>query len=345
MSALDELLDPGALAGLLGLASAAAGGAAIGLIDREDRLLAGRSAGAIPPRRYPVTHDGRVVGAVISGGAIAPELLVLVARAVELALTGAQDQADRARVANELAIGRRIQLALLPRRFPDVDGWTFAADYEPAREIGGDLFDAFPLRGRTDRFGLVIADVTGKGIPAALLMADVRALLHAAADNADAPADALGRVNRILVHERPTSLFVTASLLLVEAATGQVRYASAGHEPPLVARCDGRLDALEATGPILGAFADGDFEERTARLEPGDALVLYTDGVTEARDTARRFFGEERLRAAITGACGRPAGEIVRAVMDDVRAFQGDAEPFDDLTLLVVERRPTSRSA
>ena len=121
---------------------------------------------------------------------------------------------------HELAIGRRIQQSLLPRFLPEIEGWTFAAGYEPAREVGGDLFDVFQLRGRPDLVCLLIADVTGKGIPAALLMADVRALLHAAADNADGPADALGRVNGILVRERATPLFVTAALLVVDTASG-----------------------------------------------------------------------------------------------------------------------------
>ena len=115
--------------------------------------------------------------------------------------------------------------------------------YEPAREVGGDLFDVFHLRGRPDLVCLLIADVTGKGIPAALLMADVRALLHAAADNADGPGDALRRVNGILVRERATPLFVTAALLVVDVASGAVRFASAGHEPPLVARFRGGIDA------------------------------------------------------------------------------------------------------
>lgn len=340
MNALDELLTDEALAGLLALASAAAGGAPIGLTDPDGRLVAGRSAGAIPPRRHPIELDDRITAVVVGDETVPPELLALLARALELAFAGARDHADRARVGQELAIGRRIQLALLPRRFPAVDGWTFAADYEPAREVGGDLFDAFQLRGRADRFGLLIADVTGKGIPAALLMADVRALLHAATDNADGPADALRRVNTILVRERVTSLFVTAALLVVDTTTGRVRYASAGHEAPLVARCAGGVESLVAAGPILGAFADAVFEERMARLDPGDAVVLYTDGVTEARDEGRGFFGEERLLDCLASACGRPAEEIARTLIDDIHSFRGDAEPFDDLTLLVVERRP-----
>jgi len=338
--ALDELLDADALAGLLALASATAGGAAVGLADTDGHVIAGRPTGAIPPRAHPIALGDRVVGSVIGGGEVTPELLALVARSLELLLAGARDQADRARVGGELAIGRRIQLALLPRRFPDLEGWTFAAHYEPAREVSGDLFDVFAVKGRADRVALLIADVTGKGVPAALLMADVKALLHAATDGADGPADALRRVNTILVRERATSLFVTAALLVVDVGKGAVRYASAGHEPPLVVRCAGWVDRLEAAGPILGAFDDAAFEERSATLEPGDSLTLYTDGVTETRDTHRRFYGEARLLATVRQACGRAAEEIARAIVDDIDAFRGEAEPFDDIALLVAERRP-----
>lgn len=337
VSVLADVLGAQAIGELLDLAEAAAGWATIELRDAEGRHVAGRSIES-DAAGHPITFEGRSVGAVVGSAEAKPELLALVARAFELALTGTRDQAERNRVMSELTIGRRIQLALLPRRFPDIDGWTFGAHYEAAREIGGDLYDAFPVRGRADRFALVIADVTGKGIPAALLMADVRALLHAAVDNTEAPAEALRRVNRILVEERSTSLFVTAALLIVDAASGATRFASAGHEPPILARRNGDLEALEAAGPILGAFIDASFEEQVTELAPGDALVLYTDGVTETRDAARGFLGEARLRDSITSACGRPAAEIVAEVMRGVRGFRGEAEPFDDLTLLAVSR-------
>jgi sigma-B regulation protein RsbU (phosphoserine phosphatase) len=340
VTAFDDVAGDGAIAGLLALASAAADGAPIGLTDHEGRLVAGRSPGAVPARVHPVRLDDVVAGSLLGSEGVPPELLALVARSLELVLTGGRDEAQRARVGNELAVGRRIQLSLMPRTFPEVEGWTFASYYEAAREVGGDLFDVFGLRGKNDCVCLLIADVTGKGIPAALLMADVRALLHAAADNVDSPAEALKRVNTILVRERMTSLFVTAALLMVETATGQVRYASAGHEAPLVARFAGAIDQLEASGPILGAFDDAVFEERTARLMPGDALVLYTDGATETRSPSRHFYGEERLIANLTAACGRPADAIVHAIVDDIQLFRGEAEAFDDLTLLIVERRP-----
>ena len=334
--------DPGSLAGVLGLASAAAGGAPIALVDTDGQVVAGDPPATVVGPSHPVEVGGSIVGAVRASAGVPPEIVALAARSIELAIGGAHEHAETARVAQELAIGRRIQLTLLPRRFPDVAGWAFAAAYEPAREVGGDLYDAFPLRGRHDRVALLIADVTGKGIPAALLMADVRALLHAATDNAEGPADALERVNRILVTERTTSLFVTAALVVVETATGRITYASAGHEPPLVARCQGGVVRLEASGPILGAFADATFEERTASLDRGDCLVLYTDGVTETRADDREFFGEDRLLRSITAACGWTADAIARTLVEETRAFRGGAEPFDDLTLLVAERKPAS---
>ena len=209
---IDDLLDAAACAGLMGLASATVDGAPIGVVDLEGRLVIGERAGLIAARRHPIGLDGTLLGAIEAPEQVPESLLALLAKSLELTMAGARQAAANARMEHELSIGRRIQLALLPHRFPEVDGWSFAAAYEAAREVGGDLYDAFPVRGKADRVGLVVADVTGKGIPAALLMADCRALLHAATDNAPSPGDALARVNRILVTERPTSLFVTAFL-------------------------------------------------------------------------------------------------------------------------------------
>ncbi len=341
---LDDVLDPTAVSDLLALASAVAGGEAIAVVDADGHVLAGRPPGTDPGRRHPITRNGRPAGAVVGTAAVRAELFELVARSLDLVLADADRRTARARLTEELAIGRRIQLALVPRRFPDVAGWSFAAAYEPALEVGGDLFDAFGVRGQTGQVGLLVADVTGKGIPAALLMADVRALLHAATDNASGPGDALERVNRILVRERATALMVTALLLVVDTETGIVRYASAGHEPPLVARATGVVEPLEASGAILGLAEHATFVEHQARLEPGDAVVLYTDGITDARDEQRSFYGEDQLLRIVAASCGRSAGALVQAITDDVHAFRGDADPFDDLTLLVAERQRATGS-
>jgi sigma-B regulation protein RsbU (phosphoserine phosphatase) len=271
--------------------------------------------------------DRRLVAAVASQAAVALERASL-----------QRELANRQVVDHELAIGRRIQLSLMPRRFPEVAGWQLASAYEPAREVGGDFFDAFRIRDRPDHIGLVVADVTGKGIPAAILMADSRALIHAAADHGTDPAETLGRVNRILVSERATGLFVTVVHAVLEASTGILQLASAGHDPVHVVRADGSLEILEPHGRLVGLTAELDAEPIAVMLAPGDAWIAHTDGITEARNGDGAFYGEPRYRELLTTLAGRSAKDIVAAVMADVASFRGAAEPSDDLTLLVLRR-------
>jgi len=338
---IEDLLDAAACSGLMGLASATVDGAPIGVVDLEGHLVIGDSPGPLAANRYPISHRGVLVGALEAAETVPDSLLALLARSLQLAMDGATQAAARARMEHELSIGRRIQLALLPHRFPEVEGWSFAAAYEAAREVGGDLYDAFPVRGNASRVGLVVADVTGKGIPAALLMADCRALLHAATDNAPTPADALARVNRILVTERPTSLFVTAFLGVLETSTGILHYASAGHELPSLVRRNGDLERLEAAGPLLGAFAQFDYEDKQVELAPGDVLAIHTDGITDARDPGGAFFGEDRLEATLRASADQPPEAVATNLVETVRVFRAGAEPFDDLCLLLVGRDPS----
>ena len=279
MAELEVLLADPTLGRLLELASAAAGGAPIALTDTEGRHLAGAPVSA-EASALPVQVDGRTIGHVVCDPATPAGLAALVGASLEVAITGARDHATRAREAQELEIGRQIQRSLLPRRFPDVPGWRFAADYEPAREVGGDLYDVFRLRAGGDRVVLLIADVTGKGVPAALLMADTKALLHAAADNATGPADALARVNRILAIERRSARFVTAAMAEVDARSGEVRLAIAGHEPPLVIQADGLVQQMEAAAPSWGHSRE--------------------------RSTHRRASGSDRARASSSTPTGSP---------------------------------------
>ena len=162
----------------------------------------------------------------------------------------------------------------------------------------------------------------------------------AAADNADDPADALARVNRILCVERRSTLFVTAALAAIDANSGSISLANAGHEPPLAIRVDGRVEPLEASGPLLGAFAGASFQVEEHQVAPGETLVLYTDGITDTRDPTGAFYGEARLVALLQGLAGASADDVRRAVLADVRAFRGPADMYDDLTLLVAQRTP-----
>jgi serine phosphatase RsbU (regulator of sigma subunit) len=232
----------------------------------------------------------------------------------------------------------------MPRRFPEIPGWEVAAAYEPAREVGGDFYDVFRLRDSAAEVGLVVADVTGKGIPAAILMADSRALIHAAADHGGGPVQTLSRVNRILVAERSSGLFVTAAHAVLETATGRLILARAGHDPLLVLRASGVLETLEPPGRMIGLVADLELEPVEIVLEPGDAFIAYTDGVTEARSIDGGFYGEDRLGALLGSLAGASAATIVDTIVADVAAFRSGADPSDDLTLLVLRHDPDDES-
>ena len=215
-----------------------------------------------------------------------------------------------------------------------------AAAYEPAREVGGDFFDAFPIPARPGTLSLVIGDVTGKGIAAALMMAFSRAVLRSAGYNGTGPADALRRANRVLASDVRTGLFLTAVAVELVEGSGRLRWSCAGHEPPFLLRAGGRaVRELAATGPMLGMFERVTVRDRAVTMRPGDRLVLWTDGVTDARRPDGELFGEERFRRLLCrhAACGDP-DTMVGDVMDAVRSWSRGAAPADDLTLVVVQR-------
>ncbi|MEO5940936.1 MAG: GAF domain-containing SpoIIE family protein phosphatase, partial [Candidatus Limnocylindrales bacterium] len=295
--------------------------------DRFGTLLAGFL-------RTARGHHGTIVLARPAGAAaFSPadrQLLASVAGQAAVAIERIELEGQvvaRRALDQELAIGRRIQLSLMPRHFPEIDGWEIASAYEPAREVGGDFYDVFRLRDRGDCVGLVVADVTGKGIPAAILMADSRGLIHAAADHSSDPVDTLSRVNRILVTERASGLFVTVALAILDPATGRLTLARAGHDPVHVLRADGRLEILDPPGRLIGMVAELGLVPAEAVLRFGDAIVAHTDGITEARSMDGSFYGEDRFRTLLATLAGSPAAAIVAAVVADVAAFRGAAEP------------------
>ena len=244
------------------------------------------------------------------------------------------------RLEHELAIARGIQVSLMPRALPQPTGWRLASAYRAAREVGGDFFDAYELPARPGHLGFVVADVTGKGVTAALVMAFTRAVLRAAAYNGSGPGDALARTNRVLVTDARTGLFVTVFAGELEVATGRLRYASAGHEPPLLVRAAGgavsELDLPAAT--LLGAFTDFEAPEAHLDLGPGDLLVAYTDGVTDAADAARTRFGDARFRAALGSVAAGGPDAAVSGVLDAIDAFVAGQPAADDITLLAIGR-------
>jgi serine phosphatase RsbU (regulator of sigma subunit) len=248
------------------------------------------------------------------------------------------------RMEQELALARQVQQSVLPRTFPDIPGYRFAARNEPARQVGGDFYDVIPLDG--DRFGLVIADVSDKGMPAALYMALTRSLILAEARRERSPAAVLANVNQILLELGgpgmselgEPSMFVTAFYGVVDRATRRLTYARAGHDRPLLARV-GSVQELSGQGALLGLF-EGDLlqlSEEWIGLAAGDRLVLYTDGVVDSLSPAGEAFGEARLKAFLAAHGDQPPRELGDAVFAELTAFQGGAEQFDDMAVLVVE--------
>jgi phosphoserine phosphatase RsbU/P len=190
----------------------------------------------------------------------------------------------------------------------------------------------------------VIADVSGKGIAAALLMAFLRPVIRAALDRTGSPVEALERTNRIMVDERRTGLFATVLCGILDLDRGVLTFANAGHEPPLIARPDGSEPRwVQGGGPLLGIFGRLDLVEERVEIRPGERLVLYTDGITDAAAPDGSRFGDDRLLRTIAGTClGGTAVDTCRAVIQSVLAFQGSASPADDLALLVFRRLPTA---
>jgi serine phosphatase RsbU (regulator of sigma subunit) len=247
-----------------------------------------------------------------------------------------EQETRRQRLDEELAVARRIQLSLLPAHLPRVDGWSFAVAYSAARQVGGDFYDFMEHALAEQRLGFVIADVAGKGVPAALMMAYCRALLRAESMAGRPPAQLLEQTNRLILSDRQTRPFVTAFYVEFDLDSGRLSYANAGHDAPLLITANGQCRQLDAPGVILGAFDDIVVEQHEVLLGHGDVVVFYTDGVTEARDPAGRFFGDERLLAAATSA-GGSAQAVLDSVAGAVREFTAGAEQADDVTIVVVQ--------
>ena len=239
----------------------------------------------------------------------------------------------------ELAIGQQIQLSLLPKDCPVVPGWEIVAFYQAARLVGGDFYDFFELPGEPGRLGLLIADVMGKGVPAALFMAVSSTVIRTTALDGRSPSATLMQANKLILKDSPADLFLTAFYGVLDTHTGRLVYANAGHNRPLwLHAATGEFEELVAHGIVLGAFPEIELEECEIEVAPGDLLVFYTDGVTEAMDADHQLFETERLQAAVAAKPHASTQEILEAVVDAVRAFTGDAPQSDDMTLVAVKR-------
>ncbi len=247
---------------------------------------------------------------------------------------------SRVNLAQELAAAGKIQANLLPAQAPHIRGWDISAVLEPARETSGDFFDFIPLA--NNNWGIVIADVTDKGMGAALFMTLCSTLIRTYATQYPAfPALVMDTVNDRIQSDTRGDMFVTAFFGVLEPDTGRLRYVNAGHNPPILVSCKKGhpVDLLRPTGMVLGIMEETHWSQKIARLSAGDLLVLYTDGVTEAQDQQDRFFGEQRLQQLVRAMQGRPAVDVQEALLAEVHRFCGGETLQDDLALMVIARK------
>lgn len=295
--------------------------------------------------------NGRIVGALVIGVNRADalprgrsrDILLGISQQTALAVDSARlhrESIATQRLEQELEVARSIQTSFLPKEMPTVSGWTLSAAWQAARQVGGDFYDFIRLP--DERWGLVIADVADKGVPAALFMALSRTIMRASAVGASFPRGrpvelALQRANELIMNDARSDLFVTMFYAIWEPATGGVSYASGGHNPPLLLQ-SGALLECHARGMALGAIEGVEFESRLLQMGPGDALLLYTDGIVDALNSHGEEYGMPRLREAFTQARHLHAHDIVARIMDEVKAHAGNEPPFDDQTVLVLKR-------
>lgn len=301
----------------------------------------------------PLVAAGQSIGTLVidsraprSLSEVEVRFLRLMANQAALAIEKARlhhEELQRERMEEELAVARKIQVSMLPAELPQLPGWQFATHFEAAHQVGGDFYDLFPLPGEPGRWGVVISDVSDKGVPAALFMALSRTTIRNIALRGRAPAEVLSWANRYIQEDSRSDMFLSAFYAELNTYTGQLTYANAGHNPPLLWRRDeGRFMRLPASCPLLGVLPDIEVPVHTVAIAPGDVLVLYTDGISEAVDADYAEFGaarlEESVRRVIQARPSATADEICTVIADNVRRFSGSMVQYDDMTLLIIKR-------
>lgn len=288
----------------------------LGVVYVDNRLRAGI-----------FTHDDlELLSAIAASAAVAIEN----ARLYEVAV-------DKGRLERELQVAREVQTTLLPRQMPRLPGWEFAALWQPAREVAGDFYDF--IYTEAGQLGIVIADVTDKGMPAALFMALARSTVRASLVHTPSPADGLAYANRLLCADSANSMFVTLFYAQIEPVTGDTLYVNAGHNPPLLYQAElKQWVKLSRTGMVLGVDEGQHYGQSAVQLQSGDFLFLYTDGVTEVTNAQAQEFGEERVLNVLSQNCQEEAAAIMEALAQSLRDFSGPRAPFDDITAVIVKR-------
>jgi serine phosphatase RsbU (regulator of sigma subunit) len=299
-------------------------GAPIGLLTLGPRLC----------ERDYTAEDRHLLNAL--AGYAAPAI-----RVGQLVREQQEEARQRERIEQELEVARLVQQQFLPKSLPDLPGWQVTTFYRPARTVGGDFYDFIPLPG--GQVMVVIGDVTDKGVPAAMVMASTHALLRAAAPRLISPGAVLGRVNDLLFTDTPAHMFVTCLALLLDAGTGRVTFANAGHDVPYVRTADGVAE-LRAKGMPLGLMPGQAYKEKTFTFQPGDCALLHSDGLSEAHRADREMFGFHRVAALVgRGASGRA---LIDLCLTELDAFTGPGhEQEDDITLLSLVRAAAAADA
>jgi sigma-B regulation protein RsbU (phosphoserine phosphatase) len=280
----------------------------------------------ISEQREFTAHDLRLLNTIAMQAAPTIEITHLYQLAVE-----------KARMERELQIARQVQVGLLPSSTPSLPGYEFAGYWRPAREVSGDYYDF--IREQEDRMGLVIADVTDKGMPASLFMVFARSAVRSSIGRYSSPMRAIQQANQLICSESSYGLFTTLFYARLFTKTGRITYVNAGHNPPLYyqARPD-KIKPLIRTGIPLGIFDDSTYSQRTIQLDANDFIFCYTDGLTEAINEQGEDFGMQRLQTVIYENRGASAQTIVNALSGAIDEFAGPAPPFDDFTMMVVKR-------
>lgn len=242
---------------------------------------------------------------------------------------------DKLIATDELAEGRSVQIALMPTKCPEISGWETWLYTVPANEVGGDLVDH--LQVVPNRLALSLGDVAGKGLPAALMMAKLQATIRAIAPLSSSLSELGTRLNDIVCRDGLPSKFASLVHLEIEEASGTVRFLNAGHPPPVVIRSKGVFE-LDRGSPAIGLSVHVSFREQSIELEIGDMLVVYSDGLTEARNTIGRFYGEDRLMELLGELRGMSATDAGEFIVDSVGIFVRGARPHDDLSIILIKR-------
>jgi phosphoserine phosphatase RsbU/P len=297
---------------------------------------------------FPLNARGQMVGMMVvalsdqNGRSLSPRRLNILNGIAHQAATAVvnnhlyREAAERQRLEQELNVAREIQASLIPHQAPDIPGCSVAAYWQAARQVSGDFYDFLPLP--DGRWGIVVADVADKGVPAALFMALSRTILRTVAFNGGDPARVLMRVNELIGNDAQSDLFVTIFYAIWQPATGQLVYANGGHNPPLLLNRNGKHHELRGKGMALGVLPQITIEQMAVSLQTDDTVIFYTDGVTEAINEDYDEFGLERMLMAATSAKKGSAYDVVQSITQGITHHAGDTPQFDDITLVVLKR-------